>query len=547
MSLTILLHVLLPLLPPRSLHGSVFLFLLFSIVVVHFCQRLVEYATVVIEPEARKACFVRAAICIGSLVWSLDVMGFSMYPSFSIQGARLPQAVLALLIMVASASLSIPALTNTRSRRRLILAALGLSLGMLTAHVLMVSAMGSLEGTVRWGPASLAMGLGLAMSSVLALLHRSAQLRTITSRFTPLSWPVKCAAGMAVLPLHLFLANSIPVTRIVRPDNGGEVSLLLALVLFGVMIAVELFSLEGEGRRQALLDQALALVRCMHPQPEGETAHHLALIAERLPALMTQLELHFQPICPLDPKGGVRFEALLRLEDPVLGRINPELFFLACERMGKTEMVDRTIITLALDRTMACRLKERPWAGLSVNTAPATLLAPDFIPWLQQLLQGRNLPSHWLLLEITEHTLIASVDKLRGVLERLRKLGVGVVMDDFGTGFSSLSVLASLPIHSIKCDRSFVQALGTDPARLAILRHVCGLGQCLSLPVTVEGVETAEELAAVRCCGATSVQGYFFAKAMPLEQTNLWLASHTVAQTEKQPAPLKLALAHEGD
>jgi len=107
-----------------------------------------------------------------------------------------------------------------------------------------------------------------------------------------------------------------------------------------------------------------------------------------------------------------------------------------------------------------------------VNVAPVTLLEPDFAQWLGAKLQRRGLPWGTLQLEMTEHAIIACGAHMVQAINDLRMLGVGVFMDDFGAGYSSLGVLADLPISGIKCDRLFVRQLPQDPRRQSLLRHV---------------------------------------------------------------------------
>jgi EAL domain-containing protein (putative c-di-GMP-specific phosphodiesterase class I) len=276
------------------------------------------------------------------------------------------------------------------------------------------------------------------------------------------------------------------------------------------------------------LNRALALVRSIHPQVTDNNRHQLALIVERLPKLLApeSMRLHFQPICPIQrPDGGIRFEALLRVKDRDLGDINPELFFLACERIGKAAFADRTVIVQALNDS-------KPWTysgigcrGISVNIAPATLLESEFVTWLGALLKNNNAPMGWLQLEITEHSMISQSQPLAGIIKQLHSHGVTVVMDDFGSGFSSLTAIADLPIHGIKCDQAFVRNIAVDSSRQILLHHVCQMGKSLGLFVTVEGVETQAELAIVSEKEPGAVQGYVFARPMPPDQVPTWIES----------------------
>jgi EAL domain-containing protein (putative c-di-GMP-specific phosphodiesterase class I) len=301
---------------------------------------------------------------------------------------------------------------------------------------------------------------------------------------------------------------------------------VVALFVFGILIAADqLYSLRLDGVRHRMLNRAFALVRTVHGEDGAEDPHRLALIAEHVPALLDaqSLELHFQPIPSIvENIHTVRFEALLRLHLPALGYISPEAFFVACDRLQLTARADRIIIAQALECSRAWR-GAGTCNGISVNVGPATLLDSSFVAWLETIYEPAMWPAGWLQLELTEHAMISHPCDIAVTIRQLAELGIQVVMDDFGAGFSSLGVLVDLPISGIKCDRTFVNTLQHDVARQTLLTHICRMAQDLGLSVTVEGVETLSDLRIVRACGATHVQGYVFAKAMPVREVSLWL------------------------
>jgi len=529
-----------------ALQLPLLLFISFAALVVHACQRLVERTTIMIEPRERKSAFARAALCVGSLVWTLDVVGLFLFQDLPVATARLAPVCGSLLLMVLAARFTIPALSNTQSRLRILVAAMGLALGMLSAHLLLMISLGRWSGGFRWKFLGLALLLATFIAGWIAVRHRSAQLRAIRSEFRTISWSVKLLAGILILPLHVFLVNTFPVDVDRAGGPGGGLSVLIVLVLLGTAFSVDqMFKLQAEERRQHVTNRALAMIRRVNPDLEEGSGYLLALIAERLPRLLTPtaLQLHFQPICPTQPStGGIRFEALLRVHDRDLGRIHPELFFLACERCGKSAWADRTLLELALACSSPWADSSRACAGISVNAAPDTLLEPDFVPWLEALLRRRPWPAGWLQLEITEHALIAKAPQLAQTLQGLRALGVQVAMDDFGAGFSSLTALADLPIHGIKCDRAFVKGLAEDPARQVLLKYVCGMGRGLGLAVTIEGLETEAEWEIIRTKGADHVQGYLIARPMAADQVLLWLEA-SAGQSSLRMLPANVCLS----
>jgi len=356
------------------------LFLGFSILVVHVCQRLVEQAALAIDELERRAHFARTSLCIGAMVWSLDALGLFLYQDMAPRGAKLAPAIFSLIVMVLAARVCIPVLVTTRGRLSIVGAGALLAIGMLFGHCLQVSALGRPTGVIRCGAVLLALLIATALAGGLALRHRSARLRSVTGVFRPFSWADKVVGGLVILPLHVCLTASVPLEA-PRPgaQAGGGLPVLLALVLFGVLVAVHRISdVEVEARRQRTLNRAFALVRSVRDLPTEVDAQCLALIAERLDALLGEgrLAMHYQPIVPVDERSsGIRFEALLRVDDPDLGRINPELVFLACERMGRTDWADRRVLRHALGAS-------RAWwqPGSLCSGDPRTKTAPRVAP-----------------------------------------------------------------------------------------------------------------------------------------------------------------------
>jgi EAL domain-containing protein (putative c-di-GMP-specific phosphodiesterase class I) len=514
----------------QPLNLSIVLFVAFAYLVVHVGQRMVERTALMIEYSERQSNVVRTSLCMGSLVWALDVSGLFLYRNISILDARLVPAVLAFVIMVGGARLTVPAMTTTLKPWRLVASALGLSVGMIFAHMALMTSIGRWTGSIRWSAISLSIFIACLVSAGLSVRQRFAQLQAAKSRPRALSWYEELIAGIAILFLHLCLVNAFVIVPNDTPGLNRGFLMLLILVLFGMLLSIDqMLALKVEEKRQHAFNHALMLVRSVHHEVTDNTRHQIALIVERLSTLLSpeSLQLHFQPICPIQgTQMGIRCEALLRVKDQDLGDINPELFFLACERAGKTAWADRTVIVHALNSSIPWIHSEIGCCGISVNVAPPTLLESEFVPWLVALLKEKCIPRGWLQLEITEHALISQSEQLAEILRQLRFHGVAVVMDDFGSGFSSLTALADLPIYGIKCDRAFVRGITTDSSRQILLRLICEMGKGLGLMVTIEGVETQAELAIAYKRGADTVQGYFFSKAMPADLIPHWIKKH---------------------
>jgi EAL domain-containing protein (putative c-di-GMP-specific phosphodiesterase class I) len=149
---------------------------------------------------------------------------------------------------------------------------------------------------------------------------------------------------------------------------------------------------------------------------------------------------------------------------------------------------------------------------MSVNVSAVQLRSREFILALERLISATGIEPKLLCLEITESVLMEDVDYFSKVLHELRAIGTRLSVDDFGTGYSSLAYLRRFPVDELKIDRSFVTDLDSDPYDATLVAAVVAIGEALGLRVIAEGVETAEELAALRDLGCQYAQGYLFAR-----------------------------------
>ncbi len=510
----------------------------FASLVVHVCQRLVEHTAFSVDPSSRRISASHAALCIGCIVWALDVVGLFMYTELSQHALGLGPALGCLLAMVFSARLTIPTLSTSASIRRLIPAGLVLALGMLAGHFLLARSYVARFSDINGLAIALAIAAAIGVACYTSIRHRAAKMSALTPCYSPQNWQDKLISGGAILVLHWLLVNCFPLQKPTASDQANGLALLAVLLVFTLALAVEqLRNIRSDQVRQHLQRLGLSLMR-VTPSHQKPPEHdiQLSLIADHLPRLLNRnsLTLHFQPIVNLYAPQ-VHYEALLRLNDPLLGPLSPDAFFLVCELQGKTSQVDRLVLANALDAAQGWLAQGMPSSTVCVNVAPATLLEPGFAQWLGAKLQRRGLPWGMLQLELTEHAIIACGAHMVQAINDLRMLGVGVFMDDFGAGYSSLGVLADLPISGIKCDRLFVRQLPQDPRRQSLLRHVVQLARDLHLEVVVEGVETEQELQSVLESGIGNVQGYFFSKAMPPEAVPQWHKAYRPAEITVLP------------
>ncbi|MBJ6134570.1 EAL domain-containing protein [Ochrobactrum sp. Q0168] len=227
-----------------------------------------------------------------------------------------------------------------------------------------------------------------------------------------------------------------------------------------------------------------------------------------------EIKVVYQPIVSAQSLRIVACEALARWVHPELGSVPPAEFIPLAEEMG----IITDITRFMLDQACMDCLTWGDRIGVSVNLSAIDLKSSEIARDIASALQKSGLPAHRLEVEVTESAIIADRNKTSMVLQRLKNAGINIALDDFGTGYSSLSYLNTLPLTKVKVDRSFVRDITTDRRSLMLLRGVTQLSHELGLGVTVEGVETEEQLALIRvAAGADLVQGYLLGMPLPAD------------------------------
>jgi diguanylate cyclase (GGDEF)-like protein/PAS domain S-box-containing protein len=224
-----------------------------------------------------------------------------------------------------------------------------------------------------------------------------------------------------------------------------------------------------------------------------------------------ELEPFYQPLVNMKTGRVSGFEALVRWHHPEAGLIMPSSFIPVAEEVGLIVPIGEWMLD------QACR-EAAKWPaeiGISVNVSVAQIRQPWLVETVERTLRGSGLSPDRLSLEITESLLMQNTQTTLATLARLHALGVRIAMDDFGTGFSSLSYLRSFPFDKLKIDKCFVHEMNDSPGSLAILHSIAHLGEALGMSVIAEGVETDTQFAAVRAEGCTEGQGYLFGRPRP--------------------------------
>ncbi len=226
-----------------------------------------------------------------------------------------------------------------------------------------------------------------------------------------------------------------------------------------------------------------------------------------------QLQVHYQPQISLATGRVVGVEALARWQHPELGAIAPTEFIPVAEECRLIDELGWQVL-----RTACRQLGDWGAAGralsMTVNISPRQLDDPGFVPELQRLLAHSGLAPHALCLELTESALMRRATDIVAILEQVRRLGVYVAMDDFGTEHSSLSRLRDLPIEVLKIDRSFIDGLPAEAGDLAIVSSILSLAYAMGKHVIAEGVETDEQALALCDLGCPVAQGFLFARPL---------------------------------
>ena len=242
-----------------------------------------------------------------------------------------------------------------------------------------------------------------------------------------------------------------------------------------------------------------------------DEAHRKRLKLEaglRSVTITRELELHYQPIVHSHDRSVIACEALVRWNHPELGWVSPADFIPLAEEIGEIDVIGTWVLENACKE--ACGWPET--VGVSVNVSACQFTKVDIAETVENALRKSGLPPMRLQLEVTETALLSCPDRAIDALSRLKKLGVKIAMDDFGTGFSSLHYILQLPLSKIKIDKSFIDGISDKTKSVAIVEAIVQLAQRLELKVTAEGVETAGQEQALSEVGCHELQGYLFSK-----------------------------------
>jgi diguanylate cyclase (GGDEF)-like protein/PAS domain S-box-containing protein len=250
-----------------------------------------------------------------------------------------------------------------------------------------------------------------------------------------------------------------------------------------------------------------------------------------------ELTVYFQPAILLSTGRITGFEALVRWNHPRRGLLAPAEFVPVAEETGLITGIGRWVLSEAVAHA-------REWnvafpdarLGIAVNLSAGQLGDRHLVDEVAVVLAGAGIDPTLLTLEITETAVMRNSDVAIDCLQRLRGLGVKVTIDDFGSGYSSLSYLRTLPVDGVKIDKSFVDGIRREPRAHGVVEAVVALARTLNLETVAEGVERSEQAAALHALGCHQAQGFHYAAPMPPEAVLPYLTQHMLTQTSELAA-----------
>ncbi|MBY0572711.1 MAG: EAL domain-containing protein [Undibacterium sp.] len=374
------------------------------------------------------------------------------------------------------------------------------------------------------------------------ILEASKRLSQVAQNFSGnVQYLAKFSGGMFVLLLKSGEKSLIEQTikaiqdQMAEPIHCGQHAVDVSLVFGIAVVGTKTTTLEGLVRNAEIaLYVAKAQTRAVawySDAQEESRLSHLSLISDlRTATHSQQLQIWLQPKLHLADMCSYGFEALVRWQHPTRGFISPAEFIPFAERTGYIQFVTNWMLENTLELLSQWKTTY-PQLSIAVNISTLDLLDRHFPDRVRELIRKYAINPQLLHLELTESGIMQDPDGAIESLQKLREIGLGLSIDDFGTGHSSLAYLQKLPVTELKIDRSFVINIDQLPSTQRLVKTIVEMGQGLGLSVIAEGIETQAERDTLEVLGCDAMQGYFASK--PLHGPGLlkWL-------TDKNSLPL---------
>jgi diguanylate cyclase (GGDEF)-like protein len=296
------------------------------------------------------------------------------------------------------------------------------------------------------------------------------------------------------------IAIGLSAGIVIAPEDGNECDQLMRYA------DLALYRAKAEGRNTYRFYKPEMSVKMQ--------SRHLLELDLRRALQAEEFALVYQPLVTLATNELAGMEVLMRWAHPKRGSVSPEEFIPIAEDTGLIASFGEWVLRQACAEATRWPNKIR----VAVNLSPAQLRDPGFMTMVARTLAETGLPAQRLELEITERVLMQKDEIVLSLLHQLRSRGIRIALDDFGTGYSSLNYLRSFPFDRIKIDRSFTADTHSNRSGEAIIQAIATLGTSLGIETTAEGIETSEQLDAMRRAGCTEVQGFLLSRPRPASE-----------------------------
>lgn len=260
------------------------------------------------------------------------------------------------------------------------------------------------------------------------------------------------------------------------------------------------------------------------PPSGAEGGEHVVSVEMRLKSALenNELALHYQPVLDLVSNRVIGVEALLRLPVPEGAPLGPNQFLSIAEAAGLLNRLGEWVAQEACRQHFQWREAGLPGLTMAINVSSQQFRQPSFLTHLANSLLHSSMDPRCLQIELKESAVIEHVQEIQAALKEIRSIGISVALDNFGTGFSSVGLLSSLPLDKLKIDQSLVGRIGHDVKSQTITASILALGRSLKLKVVGEGIESEASFDYLREQGCDQAQGYYFSKPLAAEEFERW-------------------------
>lgn len=310
--------------------------------------------------------------------------------------------------------------------------------------------------------------------------------------------------------IELYISFSIGIA--IYPDNGNTIDTLIKHA------DTAMYSVKENGKKN---------FEFYHDGMQTKHVRHITLEQDLRSAMNgNQLRVYYQPLVDVETGKTASVEALMRWEHPLDGLVLPQTFIELSEETGLIIEMGQWLLNEAC-RTVKNWWQTHPGLKLSINVSSRELLQHDYADRLLSILNQNDFPGEMLILEISEAVLLKDMENNVNTLKKLSNMGVQIAIDNFGSGYSSLSYIQTLPLHVLKIDRSFIEKIKSKDDSSTILFAIVSMAKGLGLSIVAEGVETEEQLNFLKKIGCNNAQGFYLSRPQPAEQ----LSQQFIAQS----------------